>query len=63
MGGRRGGDPVRRQGKQRGQTPWFAPSVRILAAIGKTTRPDLEAVGRETRKLLKGTEDDQPATA
>jgi hypothetical protein len=48
MGGRYGGNI--RRGK--GRSPWRV-SHQVLAAIGKASRPDLEAIGRRTRQALK----------
>jgi hypothetical protein len=51
MGGRYGGDINM---KQRRPQAWKV-SLSVLQAIGANARPDLEAIGRKTRRLAKAT--------
>lgn len=48
MGGRYGGNI--KGSRNHKQKPWIV-SLRVLEAIGAATRPDLEAIGRKTRRL------------
>lgn len=50
MTGRYGGNIKGRRNKQ--AHPWQV-SYRVLQEIGRLARPDLEAIGRKTRRLTK----------
>lgn len=60
MAGRFGGDIKGRRDHRNHKTPWQV-SRSVLEAIGRNARPDLEAIGRRTRRLTQPPKAPEPA--